>query len=52
MASGVESGERTRITEDETPAVDEEKDVSFRDLVSRIHRFFCVTCNHRLSDLM
>lgn len=52
MASGADSGERLSITENETSAADEEKDVSFRDLVSRIHWLFCVTCNHRLSDLM
>jgi hypothetical protein len=40
MESGSESGERTGINEDEISAADVEKEVSFRDLVSRIHLFF------------
>jgi hypothetical protein len=52
MESGIECGDRTGINEDEISAADEEKDISFRDLVSRIHQFVCVTCNYRLSDLM
>jgi hypothetical protein len=40
MESGVASEERKGIDEDEISAADEEKDVSFRDLVSRVHQLF------------
>jgi hypothetical protein len=40
MESILESGETTRIEEDEISVAGDEKDVSFRDLVSRIRQFF------------
>lgn len=42
MESEIENGQRMEINEAEIWASDEEKDVSFRDLVSRIHPIFAL----------
>lgn len=42
MEFTLESGETTRIEEDEISVAGDEKDVSFRELVSRIRQFFFV----------
>lgn len=52
MDSSPESSESMKIEKDEITVAGDEKDVSFRDLVIRMHQSFCVISNHRLSDLI